>query len=149
MIDYFNRSFLILLNSQLLETFYKSSKETSFPFILKLPRVSRLNILFPLGKSKFFFFTAPHKLSRCICQKTKKSSDHNTEITVLINSCICRRTTAPDILAIAYQAELLHSENFSYLRRNVMITGLTLTPRHRQGRTVNVLELYSCLWKEF
>lgn len=30
-----------------------------------------------------------------------------------------------------------------------MITGLTLTPHHKQERTVSVLKFYSSSWKEF
>lgn len=112
-----------------------------------MSRVSQLNIFFVLGK--LFFLLSYIRFLDAYVPKKKKSSNQNTEKTVFINSCICRRITATKILASACQAELIHSENLSYLRRNVMITGLTLTPCHKQDRTVSVLELYSCLWKEF
>lgn len=141
---------MILLNSQLLQTFLQDIRRDLFILHFEImSRVSQLNVFFALGESKLFFFTTSHTLFRCICPKQQKSSNQNTEIIVLINSCICRRITAVKILASACQAKLLYFENFSCLRRTVMIKGLTLTPYHKQERTVSVLKFYSSSRKEF
>lgn len=66
---------------------------------------------FAVYKSDFFLM--PHISFLDAYVQKKKRALIKTEITVLLNSCICRRITAPKILTCACQAELLHSENFS------------------------------------